>query len=167
MNKTQLALLLSVSTLFFGLSGMAFAADSSSGCGLGWEVSQKQSLLSSAIRSTTNAFLPNTFSMTSGTSGCSKHTIVKNDAAAVYFAVNNRDSLLVEMAQGKGEYLRSFASTLGCKSSDMARFTDLTQTKYDSIIGQGSEDGIRLYQAVRGEMLKDSVLSKNCVNFVI
>src|SRR5262245_4508488 len=116
-------LLLLVLTIAF-LVPPALADDSSSGCGLGWEVTRKMSLASSAIRSTTHAFLPNTFSMTSGTSGCAKHELVKGDEKAVMFAVNNYDSLVVEMAQGKGEYLESFAEALGCGDASMARFSD-------------------------------------------
>ncbi len=57
----------------------ASAEDKSSGCGLGWKVTSRQSLLSSYVRYITNAVTTSTFAMTSGTSGCDSHSIVKND----------------------------------------------------------------------------------------
>ncbi len=158
MKKTQWILVAAV----ISFSGAAFADDTSGGCGIGWEVAKKQSLVSTLTRATTNSFLPNTFSMTFGTSGCAKHTIVKNDEKAVYFAVNNKDTLITEIAQGQGEYLLTFAHALGCKDGDIARFTELTQKNYDAILTAGTTDGIQLYRAIRGEMLKDGVLSKSC-----
>jgi hypothetical protein len=73
--KNILVLLVGVAVLM--TSSLAFSDDQSSGCGLGWQVTQRMSLLSSAVRTTTDWFLPNTFSMTSGTSGCAHHDIVK------------------------------------------------------------------------------------------
>jgi len=144
-------------------ASVAQAEDQSSGCGLGWKVTQRMSLVSSSIRSTTNEFLPNTFSMTSGTSGCAQHEIVKNDAKAVEFAVMNYDSLVQEMAEGRGEYLKSFGQTLGCNSAALDRFNGFTQARYHSISEQSGGDSIRFYQAVRTEMQGDQILGKSCV----
>lgn len=141
----------------------AFSQDTSGGCGLGWAVTKRMSLLSSSIRATTNSYLPNTFSMTSGTSGCAKHSIVKNDEKAVIFAVNNYDSLMVEMAEGRGEYLQSFAQSLGCRDSKFGRFSTLIQSRYNVIAADPAGDGINLYKAVRGAVQEDPVLSLDCV----
>jgi len=62
------------------VSTSAFAAgDQSSGCGLGWEIFKKNSLVSSSLRSSTNAMASNSVAMTSGTSGCPKHGSVMKD----------------------------------------------------------------------------------------
>lgn len=128
MKKTVLVLVLFA--LFATTS--AFAADSSSGCGLGWSVSQKNSLLSSSVRSTTNTILPNTFSMTFGTSNCQQHSIVRNDKNPIFFVEANRDVLALESAQGEGEYLRSFAAVLGC-DANFPKFSHAVQSHYSTL----------------------------------
>jgi hypothetical protein len=162
-KNTIFGSLLLGAVILFAYTQSSQAADSSSGCGLGWEVTQKQSLLSSAIRNTTNTFLPNTFSMTSGTSGCQKHSIVKNDEQAVIYAVNNQHSLLMEMAQGKGEFLNGFAQTLGCDSSRYSDFAKLTQSHYSEIVKASSSDGIELYRQVRSQMESSPALKGQCI----
>jgi hypothetical protein len=141
----------------------ASAEDTSSGCGLGWQVSQRMSLLSSVIRTTTDTILPNTFSMTSGTSGCAKHDIVKNDENAVMFAVNNYNSIVVEMAEGRGEFLNGFAQALGCKDVSYAGFSALTQAHYQQILDQAAHDGVGLYRAVRTQLEASPTMIGQCV----
>ena len=161
MMKKICAIALGMGLCLGSLTTPASAEDTSSGCGLGWQVSQRQSLLSSAIRSTTDAFLPNTFSMTSGTSGCAKHEIVKNDEKAVEFAVNNYNSIVVEMAEGHGEFLDGFAQALGC--TDATAFGSLTQAHYQQILDQAAHDGINLYRAVRTQLEASPALGGQCV----
>jgi hypothetical protein len=145
-------LFISVAVLISGYS-VAQAADSSSGCGLGWSVTQKQSLVSSSIRSTTNTYLPNTFSMTSGTSGCAKHSIVKNDQNAVVYASNNVHSLVADMAKGEGEFLDGFAVALGCSGQSRAAFGGFVQSNFAQIQAASvSGDGVELYRAVRTQL---------------
>ena len=64
--------LISLAILF---SINAMAKDGSSGCGPGWYLLKKNSILSSSLRVTTNGiFFPTTtLGMTIGTSNCSKH----------------------------------------------------------------------------------------------
>ena len=140
----------------------ALAADSSSGCGLGWEVTQKQSLVSSAIRSTTNAFLPNTFSMTFGTSGCTKHSIVRNEQEQKYFVEANLDQLTLEMAQGDGEYLRGFAAVMGCERV-YGDFSRSVQRNYGTIVPAVSNPAAIL-ENVKREIQANPTLSQACGN---
>jgi hypothetical protein len=161
--KKILVLVGSFALLSASQLSVAQANDGSSGCGLGWEVSQKQSLLSSSIRTTTNTFLPNTFSMTSGTSGCAKHSIVKNDEKAVQYAVSNHDSLIVEMAEGRGEFLAGFAQALGCDAASYSAFSSFAQSHYDSLVDSSANDGIGLYRAVRTGLQADPRLAGACV----
>jgi hypothetical protein len=162
-KKLALKTVVLLSTLTSFSSALCFAQDQSSGCGLGWEVSQKQSLLSSAVRLTTDTVLPNTFSMTFGTSGCAKHEIVKNDEKAVEYAVNNYDSLVVEMAQGGGEFTEGFAQALGCDAAQAPAFEALMQTRYSDLSKQSGGDGIGLYRAVRTEIQANPSLASQCV----
>lgn len=149
-----------VVAMAFSAIGSALANDSSSGCGLGWEVAPKQSLLSSAFRDTTNLILPNTFSMTSGTSGCAKHDIVKNEREQMYFVEANLEQLTLEMARGDGEYLRSFASVMGCDSS-YGDFSTAVQKGYSKIFS-GSVTPSHVLEGVKAEIRSNATLAKSC-----
>lgn len=146
--------------LSFVFVSSAFAADSSSGCGLGWEVGQKNSLVSSAIRSTTNAVLPNTFSMTFGTSGCQKHSVVKNESEQMFYVEANLEHLAVEMAQGDGEYLRGLAVMMGCENS-YGDFSSAMQQNYSQTFSEkASAPGV--LKQVRNGIRANSVLKQTC-----
>lgn len=118
------ALLAIFSSIMFQPS--AFAADGSSGCGPAWFIMKDNSILSSALRLTTNGILFPfvTLGMTFGTSNCTKHRIVKTEQESLYFATQNYYEIKGEMARGQGEYLSAFASTIGCPSSAQDRFND-------------------------------------------
>jgi len=90
--------------------------------------------------------VPNTFGMTSGTLGCTRHSIVKNDAAPLYFAEANYENLVVEMALGQGEYLNGFAATMGCDSTS---FSKAVQSNYHSIIMSENTTPAQLLKAAR------------------
>lgn len=97
-------------------SSGAMAADGSSGCGPGWYLFKDNSLVSSALRATTNNFLfpVVTFGMTTGTSNCTKHQIVMKEKESLHFVTHNYPEVQVDIAKGEGEYLRSLATTIGC-----------------------------------------------------
>lgn len=123
--------LLSLFVLVALLSTQSFARDTSSGCGLGWEVTDKKTLSATSTRNTTNATVPNTFGMTSGTLGCEQHGFVLENRAPEHYAEVNYEVIVAEMAQGQGETLSTFASLLGC-DADMA--SKLSQSNYESIV---------------------------------
>lgn len=121
------------------MASISQAEDKSSGCGLGWKVTSRQSLLSSAIRNYTNSTASSTFGMTSGTSGCDRHSIVKNESKEIHFAESNFNSLMVEMAKGQGEYLKGFAMVMGCKENQTNDFSRAVQKNYNNLFpNQGS-----------------------------
>jgi hypothetical protein len=96
------------------LSTNAFA-DNSGGCGLGWKVNSRISLLGTSTRGTTNSTAGGYFGTTSGTSGCERYSIVKNDKRAIHYTESNYEALILESASGNGEVLDGFALTLGCQ----------------------------------------------------
>ena len=129
--------------LFF--FSFAYAADSSSGCGLGWSVFKENTLVSSSLRMTTNGlFFNQTFGMTSGTSNCARHSIVKNESKGIHFAEANFKQLAVEMAQGQGEYLQGFAVATGY-IGDMALFGKLVQANYERILPDATTTPDQMY----------------------
>jgi hypothetical protein len=128
-------------------------------CGLGWQITNKKSFLATTTRGTTNAFVPPTFGMTFGTIGCDKHSFAKNEEAGVTFALANHENLVIEMAQGKGEYLSGFARALGCDDSNT--FGQMAQSHYTRIVTEQSSP-IELYKNVKSEISRDPILSLNC-----
>jgi hypothetical protein len=140
-------------------SAAAFASDSSSGCGLGWMILKKNSLVSSSLRATTNGIFFNaTFGMTSGTSGCAKHDIVQNEKKAIHFAEANFGKLMQEMSQGSGEYLTSFSAVLGCKNN--AGFSSAMQKNFSAVAD--ATNGVALYNKVSNQFNTNLEIQKAC-----
>ena len=137
-----------------------FAADSSSGCGMGYEVAPKQSLVSSSTRSIVNGTFSNTVAMTLGTSGCAKHSIVKNDAKGIHFAEANMNVLALEMARGNGEFVTTFASVYGCNNSEA--FGSMVQSNYESVLPSANTTGVELYNNVKTQIRNNATLSASC-----
>ncbi len=133
MNKRILLAATFGIALFGILPTMVYAQDTSSGCGLGWMVTQRNSLVSSWVRASTNVTFSNTIAMTFGTSGCSRHDLVLNEKSAEYFVEANYDRLRREMAEGQGEFLSAFAEVLGCDAGSMSEFANAVQSQYGSI----------------------------------
>ena len=108
----------------FSLS--AIAKDSSSGCGPAWYILKKKSILSSALRITTNGILFPfvTLGMTFGTSNCTKHSLVKTEQKTLYFVTQNYFELKGETAKGKGDFLTAYGKTIGCNSEDLPYFSN-------------------------------------------
>jgi len=136
--------------------------DKSDGCGLGWQVTDKKTLIATTTRGSTNSFVPNTFGMTTGTLGCDQHGFAKKEKDAAIFAANNYDSLKLEMAEGRGEYLEGFARTFGCSDQSMDTFSTMTQDNYLSIIGDGQSSGIQMFKNVKSHIKKNPELAANC-----
>lgn len=143
-----------VTVIGLGLAAAANAADTSSGCGMGYQVAPKQSLISSSTRSIVNATFSSTIGMTLGTSGCAKHSIVKNDAKGVHFAEANLNQLAIDMARGNGEYVQGFASVLGCQNA--ALFGAMVQKNYIKFFPQNGTSGAELYNNVKSEVIKEN-----------
>jgi hypothetical protein len=124
----------------------AFAASGggTDSCGLGWQVTQKKSFLATTTRGTTNAFVPPTFGMTSGTIGCDQHSFAKNEMPAVNLVATNHDAILIDIAAGGGENLAALAQAMGCNGS--AGLAALAQANYGALAASSSE---QLYRGVK------------------
>ena len=137
-----------------------FAADTSSGCGMGYEIAPKQSLVSSSTRSLVNATFSNSIAMTLGTSGCAKHSIVKNDAKGIHFAEANMNVLALEMARGNGEFVAGFASVYGCNNTEA--FGSMVQSNYETVLPSANTSGVELYNNVKAQIKNNATLSASC-----
>lgn len=140
------------------------ARDGSSGCGPGWYVMQDNSLVSSALRATTNGFLfPTvTIGMTLGTSNCTRHKLVLKEKEAIHFATHNAYELMREAAQGQGEFLAAFYTTLGCVDSQNTHFSQLMKTHFQDLFKdlkvQPEDIVLETYKVI----LNDQALTLSC-----
>lgn len=139
-------------------------ADSSVGCGLGSMIFKENSLLSSSARVTTNQIsLTQYLGVTSGTSGCSRHDIVLNEQSHVHFAEINLKSLSIDMAKGHGEYLVSFAQTLGCKDQAADHFAEVTRVNFSKIFPNRQTNAQEMLNNLGQALREDSQLKHNCL----
>lgn len=146
------------------LAGLiANAEDKSSGCGLGWQVASHNSLISSYTRAITNASTSSTFGMTSGTSGCDKHSIVDANKEDVHYAEANFHSLMVEMAQGQGEYVHGLAVVMGCSDNQVGQFEQMSQKNYQQLFPSQGTNPWRLIDGVKSNMRKEGVCNNNTI----
>lgn len=137
----------------------AQAADSSSGCGLGWAVFKDNSLISSALRATTNAMFFNTIGMTFGTSGCARHSIVMNDKKTLHFTEANHNVLKLEVAQGRGEHLNGLSHLMGC-SPDV--FSTTLQKNYNQVFKNEEVSPRELVNNIQAQVVSNEDLARSC-----
>lgn len=141
-------LMLVVFGLVAGASAQAASGGGSDGCGLGWQVTDKKTMIATTTRATTNAIVPPTFGMTTGTIGCDQHPVAMRDVPAAQFVATNYDALLLDMAQGQGETLAAFAQTLGC--SDASALGEMTRKEFSALTS--GADSLELLRRVQGQM---------------
>ena len=142
----------------------AMANDSSSGCGPGWYLVKDNSLVSSALRMTTNGFLfpVVTLGMTSGTSNCTQHSIVLHEKESLHFATQNYYELKGETAKGQGRYLSAFAQTIGCGSKAQDRFNTSIKAAYPNIFPADAQNPEKALTEVYKMILTDPELTSQC-----
>lgn len=142
-------------------------ADSSTGCGLGSLIWKKNSVISALFRSTTNhSFSSQLFGITTGTSGCSQHSIVKRDMYPVYYAEANLPELRYEMAQGQGEYVATFAQVLGCSDKAQVEFVTWAQGNYTQLFSNEKATSQDFLKGLGSELRKTSFAS-SCNNIAL
>lgn len=153
-------------TLVFSSISLA-QADSSVGCGLGTMIWKKNSIISALFRGTTNhSFSSQLFGITSGTSGCSQHSIVQREMYPVYFAEANLPELRYEMAVGKGEYLATFAEVLGCSTQARGEFMNWAKNEYSEIFNAQDLTPAQMLKNL-GTQFKSTKQAQSCDNLAL
>ena len=130
------ALVMSPSLILAGSRGNHGMA----GCGLGYLVMRDNNSKGMQIlaATTNDAIFPQTSAITSGTSGCNEdgaYTVVK--AAEAYSEVN-LDTLRLEIANGKGEFVTTFASMLGIRDQNIPQVVSVFQQNYEVLFPMAS-----------------------------
>lgn len=116
---------------------VASADDKSDGCGPGWWVTKTTSFSATTTRATTNSYV-RPFAMTSGTSGCAKHSLVMN-GKRLEFIQANKDQLALETALGQGEFLSAFAASMGCAPELNAAFSAALRSHYGDVFAPAAD----------------------------
>ena len=130
---------------------VAQARDSFDGCGLGWEVVQEKTMLATTTSGTTNAFVPPTFGMTTGTIGCDKFEgFAANEKSNAEYVAKNFEALRMELAKGEGQYVDAAAESFSC---DAQTFGTHVQKNYDQVVAP-AKDGVELYNNLKAEAAK-------------
>ena len=147
MKRTFLKIIM----LSFILS-FAYALEKSPGgtdsCGLGWEVTQEKTFFATTTRGTTNAVVPPTFGMTSGTIGCEQHSVAAKDMPAARYVVTNFDTLRHEISMGSGEILLGLSQLMGC--SNVQKFSTTLKNRYLNIFPYGGVTPLEAFKSVQG-----------------
>jgi len=128
-------------------------ADKSDGCGPGWYVYDKKTILGTTVRSSFNPSGSNTFGMSSGTSNCEKHDLVMNDTLQRHFTDRNYSTIVAEMALGQGQFLNEYAHVFGCEEKS---FGDLMQSNFSKIVPNQDNSKILI------ENIKKEITALNC-----
>lgn len=130
----------------FASVASAQAADTFDGCGLGWQVVDGKTMIATTTRATTNAFVPPTFGMTTGTLGCDKFSsFASNEKQSAEYVAKNFDSIRSQLALGSGEYVDATAQSFNC---DSASFGSHVQQNYNTVVAP-AQDGIELYNSLK------------------
>ncbi len=127
--------------------------DKSDGCGPGWYVYDKKTILGTTVRASFNPSGSNTFGMSSGTSNCEKHDLVLNDSLQRHFTDRNYNTIVTEMALGQGQFLNEYANVFGCEQQS---FSNLMQENFSKIVPQKQDSKVLI------ENIKKEIAVLNC-----
>ena len=149
-------------------AGVVFATpnpDTGPGCGLGkklWEgwKGQKQ-IAPQVFMASTNVTGSYSFSISSGTSGCSHDGRIWDSERASLFIGINYASLSEDMARGGGEHLASLATLMHVPLEQQPEFFAMAQERYVSLVMSGEDDPVLVQEALREARAVHPVLAKN------
>lgn len=157
-NFIHLALVGALSSVF-----AVCASAANERCGVGsmlWGGGSSVSTQSSEESS--NASLGDSFSITTGTSGCSNSGLVGITREQQFYANANFEELTRELAQGRGEVLAGFAQVLGCRTSVSGAFNAKMQSKFQEIYRSETVSPEQMLMNVKMQINADPVLAQGC-----
>ncbi len=125
--------------------------DTLDGCGLGWQVTDSRTMIGTTTRGTTNAFVPPSFGMTSGTIGCDQIPFAKNEQEAATFVASNYQTLKSELAVGHGEYVSAMIESFGCASGQVPAISAKIQKNYGSVVAP-TENATQLFNNLKQQV---------------
>jgi hypothetical protein len=130
------------------------------GCGLGSMIFHDQKGLIQIVAATTNGTSGNqTFAISTGTLNCSEDGLAMADKEKEFFASANYESLMQEMAQGKGENLQAMASLYGCGND---AFAASVKSNYSRIFPTPETNSSAMLTNLDGVIASDVSLKNSC-----
>lgn len=154
-----LAMLFTSSTSFAALLGES----GNERCGVGSMIFKGgQSISSQYSENLTNLSLGETFSVTTGTSGCSNSGFTMVPQEELFYANANYEELQIEMSQGKGEILSGLAETMGCENISNVEFARFAKANFNKFKNSNSTTPNEFISNFRNEARHNEVISKNC-----
>ena len=155
--------------LFFVLCGIVLPSSvfAASGCGFGTRL-YGDSFLGETFALTQDAgsSISNSFSTTSGTSGCSNSGIVQHEKQK-NFIIHTYPNLEEDILKGSGPYLANLVEVMGCSSNVNTEFQKSVQTKIENLIEQPIDQkskALRFYQQLNTELNNNPVFLDACHN---
>jgi Protein of unknown function (DUF3015) len=138
--------------------------DTGPGCGLGkklWEnwKGQKQ-IAPQVFMSSTNVTGSYSFSISSGTSGCSNDGTLWDSERANLFIGVNYASLAEDMARGGGEHLASLATLMHVPQEYQPAFFAMVQERHAFFLEPGEDDPAAIQEALRAAIAMHHVFAQ-------
>jgi len=127
--------------LVVSLPALSHARDTMDGCGLGWEVTDSETMIGTTTRGTTNQTVPPSFGMTTGTLGCKQLSFAANEKEAVNYVVSNFTNLKQQLAVGQGEYVEGLNEVMNCNGQAIQR-------SYQTVVAP-AQNGVELYKNLK------------------
>ena len=125
-------------TALIALPLLSEARDDLDGC----EVTSEETMIATTTRGTTNAFVPPTFGMSSGTIGCKKISLAAVEQESADFVVSNFVNLKQELAMGNGEYVDGLFEVMECGQAANIK------ANYETVVAP-TTNGIELYKNLK------------------
>ncbi len=116
------------------LSGICFAQQKNTGCGLGsmaWE--GQTGLIQQVVAVSTNGTFLNTFAITSGTSNCDRPKNYVDSEDLRKFVADNMDGLAKDIAKGSGEHLEALSVLMEVPQAGKAQWHSKLQRNFSVI----------------------------------
>lgn len=147
-------------TALVSFSPKTFADDTSRGCGVGSLAAPQKTLVSTSIAGTVDYFVPSqTFGLTSGTSGCAKHSLVLNQKMQEHFIAVHLEQIKLDSAIGGGESIEVLARTFGCNDQGSDFLGAKLQFNFERLAPQ---DAKSFQKSVNELVKKDQSLKNAC-----
>ncbi len=159
------------SAFFFALvafSGTAIAAGyGDGGCGPGSLVIGTKRDGGQLLAATTNGIgVAHSSAITFGTSNCGSDRMTRQQQERETFASINYNSLVKEMAAGKGENLNNLASMYGCSQDSYGDFGTVAQENFNAIVKDQNTSTKDMLSSLEIQISGHTVLSKTCTGVI-
>ena len=104
--------------------------------------------------------------ITFGTSNCGADKMARRQQERENFASINYNSLLKEMAAGKGENLDNLASMYGCSQDSHVDFGTVVQENFSTIVKDENTSTKDMLGSLEQQISGHAVLSKTCTGVI-